>query len=123
MHDDPSFVSDIDALEDWEDFESLTNFANNQCGENGLENIHPFGKELIKFRDKDMPSLKQEIPIYQNFPSYMNHIYQTLEMGYEPFDSFGNYISPKANSPELKQAYRWYKQKCKLKNSKLSLTS
>ena len=123
LHDDPSFVSDIDALEDWEDFESLIHFANNQEGEGGLENIHPFGKELIKFRDKDMPSLKQEIPIYQNFPNYMNDIYQTLEMGYEPFDSDGNYISPNAKSSELEQAYCWYQQKCKLLSSKSILFS
>ena len=33
---------------DWEDFESLIHFADNQEGEGGLENIHPFGKELLK---------------------------------------------------------------------------
>ena len=123
MHDDPSFVSDIDALEDWEDFESLIHFANNQKGEGELENIHPFGRELLKFREKEMTSLKHEIPLYQNFSNYINHIYQTLEMGYEPFDSDGNYISPNAHSPEVEQAYGWYQQKCKLKNSKSSLVS
>ena len=119
FHNDPSFVSDVDALEDWEDFESLTNFASNQGEEGGLEKIHPFGKELIKFREKDMPFLKKKIPMYENFPSYLNHIYRSLKMDYEPFDSRGNYISPNANLPEVKQAYRWYKQKCKLINSKL----
>ena len=123
LHDDPSFVSDIDALEDWEDFESLIHFANKQEGEGGLENIHPFGKELMNFREKDMPFLKQEIPMYQNFPGYINHVYQTLEMGYEPYDSDGNYISPNANSPEVEQAYRWYQKKCKLINSESSLVS
>ena len=117
LHDDPSFVSDVDALEDWEDFESLTHFANNQDKEGGLEKIHPFGKELMRFREKGMPFLKKDIPMYRNFPSYMNHIYQTLEMDYEPFDSSGIYVSPNANLPEVEQAYRWYKQKCKLLNS------
>ncbi len=117
LHDDPSFVSDVDALEDWEDFESLTHFASNQGEEGGLEKIHPFGKELMKFREKGMPFLRKEIPMYRNFPSYLNHIYQTLEMDYEPFDSVGNYVSPNANLPEVEQAYRWYKQKCKLLNS------
>ena len=117
FHDDPSFVSDVDALEDWEDFESLTNFASHQGEEGGLEKIHPFGKELIKFREKDMPFLKKKIPMYENFPSYLNHIYRSLEMDYEPFDSDGNYVSPNANLPEVEQAYRWYKQKCKLMNS------
>ena len=117
LHDDPSFVSDVDALEDWEDFESLTHFANNQDKEGGLEKIHPFGKELMRFREKGMPFLKKDIPMYRNFPSYMNHIYQTLEMDYEPFDSDGIYLSPNANLPEVEQAYRWYKQKCKLLNS------
>ena len=122
LHDDPSFVSDVDALEDWEDFESLTHFASNQGEEGGLEKIHPFGKELIKFREKGMPFLRKEIPMYRNFPSYLNHIYQTLEMDYEPFDSVGNYVSPNANLPEVEQAYRWYKQKCKLLNSTLDET-
>ena len=109
LHNDPSFVSDVDALEDWEDFESLTHFAGNQ---GGLGNIHPFGKELMRFREMDMPSLKKEIPMYQDFPAYLNRIYQTLEMGYEPFDSNGNYVSPNANNPEVAQAYNWYKKKC-----------
>ncbi len=113
LHDDPSFVSDIDALEDWEDFESLTHFAENREGMGGLAEIHPFGEELLKFREADMAYLKEKIPMYQNFPSYLNHIYETLEMGYEPFDSDGNYISRNANLPEVKQAYRWYQQKCK----------
>jgi len=117
LHDDPSFVSDVDALEDWEDFESLTNFASNQGGEGGLQKIHPFGKELMKFREKDMPFLRKEIPMYHNFPSYLNHIYRSLEMDYEPFDSSGNYVSPNANLPEVEQAYRWYRQKCELINS------
>jgi hypothetical protein len=109
LHDDPSFVSDVDALEDWEDFESLTHFADNQ---GGLEKIHPFGKELMRFRETDMPRLKKEIPMYQNFPAYLNRIYQTLGMDYEPFDLNGNYISPNANAPEVAQAYRWYQKKC-----------
>ena len=109
LHNDPSFVSDVDALEDWEDFESLTHFAGNQ---GGLGNIHPFGKELMRFREMDMPSLKKEIPMYQDFPAYLNRIYQTLEMGYEPFDSNGNYVSPNANAPEVAQAYNWYQKNC-----------
>ena len=109
LHDDPSFVSDVDALEDWEDFESLTHFAVNR---GGLGGIHPFGKELMEFRETAMPSLKEEIPMYQSFPTYLNHIYKALEMDYEPFDSIGNYVSPNANAPEVAQAYRWYQKKC-----------
>ncbi len=109
LHDDPSFVSDVDALEDWEDFESLTHFADDQ---GGLEEIHPFGKGLMEFRETTMPSLKKEIPMYQDFPAYLNHIYKTLEMDYDPFDSNGNYVSPNANTPEVAEAYRWYQKKC-----------
>jgi hypothetical protein len=109
LHNDPSFVSDVDALEDWEDFESLTHYAENQ---GGLEKIHPFGKELMKFRETDMPSLEEKIPMYQNFPAYLNRMYKTLEMGYEPFDSNGNYVSHNANIPEVAQAYYWYQKKC-----------
>ena len=39
-------------------------------------------------------------------------------MDYEPFDSGGNYVSTNANLLEVEQAYHWYKQKCKLMNSK-----
>ncbi|MBT5472461.1 MAG: hypothetical protein HOK41_17795 [Nitrospina sp.] len=113
LHDDPSFVSDVDALEDWEDFESLTHFASNLGKGRGLELIHPFGEELLKFREKDMPELKKEIPMYHNFPAYLNHIYQALEMGYEPFDSDGNYVSPNSNAPEVEEAFLWYQKKCK----------
>jgi len=113
LHEDASFVSDIDALEDWEDFESLTHFANNQGQEKGLGQIHPFGDELLKFREIEMPFLKKEIPMYQNFPAYLNQIYRALKMDYVPFDSKGNYVSPNSNAPEVEYAYLWYQQKCK----------
>ncbi|MBT5631715.1 MAG: hypothetical protein HOJ13_03205 [Nitrospina sp.] len=112
LHDDPAFVSDVDALEDWEDFESLTRFSENKQGQKGLENIHPFGEALSQFREKGMPELKVEIPMYRDFPSYINSIYETLRMGYVPFDKEGHYISPHAESKETESAYRWYKNKC-----------
>jgi hypothetical protein len=112
LHDDPAFVSDVDALEDWEDFESLTWYAENAHGQEGLENIHPFGKALTRFRDEGMPELKTEIPMYRDFPSYINSMYKTLNMGYEPFDKEGRYSSPNAESKEVEFAYHWYKQKC-----------
>ena len=99
LHEDVSFVSDVDALEDWEDFESLTHFASNQGQGLGLEQIHPFGEKLVKFRDVEMPFLKKEIPMYQNFPAYLNQIYRTLKMDYVPFDPNGNYVSPNSNAP------------------------
>ncbi len=113
LHEDASFVSDVDALEDWEDFESLTHFASNQGQEMGLEQIHPFGDELLKFRKVEMPFLKKEIPMYQNFPAYLNQIYRTLKMDYVPFDPKGNYVSPNSNAPEVEYAYLWYQRKCK----------
>ena len=113
LHEDPSFVSDVDALEDWEDFESLTHFASTQGEELGLGKIHPFGEELLKFREVEMPLLKKEIPMYQNFPAYLNQIYRALKMDYVPFDAKGNYVSPNSNTPEVEYAYLWYQQKCK----------
>jgi len=112
VHDDPAFVSDIDALEDWEDFESLTHHAEKVHGPGGLEVIHPFGEALTRFREEGMPELKTKIPMYQDFPSYLNSIYETLKMDYLPFDPSGQYISPNAQSKEVEFAYRWYKQKC-----------
>ena len=114
VHDDPAFVSDVDALEDWEDFESLTHYAEKNHESKGLAVIHPFGKFLAQFRKEAMPDLQREIPIYRDFPSYLNSIYETLNMGYVPFDKNNNYISPSANSNKVKLAYNWYKQKCEL---------
>ena len=79
----------------------------------GLEQIHPFGDELLKFREVEMPFLKKEILMYQNFPAYLNQIYRALKMDYIPFDSKGNYVSPNSNAPEVEYAYLWYQQKCK----------
>ena len=121
LHEDVAFVSDVDALEDWEDFESLTYFASNQGDKRGLKAIHPFGEELLKFREVGMPLLKNEISMYQNFPAYLNKIYQTLEMGYVPFDAMGNYVSFKTDdSHELEYAYIWYQRKCKAMSQKNS---
>jgi hypothetical protein len=121
VHDDPAFVSDVDALEDWEDFESLTHYAEKTHGPEGLETIHPFGKSLARFREEGMPELQTEIPMYRDFPSYLNSIYETLKMGYVPFDRDNQYISPNAESREVELAYHWYKQQCEqLKQNKSS---
>ena len=112
FHSDPSFVSDVDALEDWEDFESLVQYSCLLHGEEGLSTIHPFGNELLRFKELAMPKLKNELPIYHDFPAYINRIHQTLQMKYIPFDSEGKYISPNANNPKVKVAYRWYSKKC-----------
>jgi len=58
--------------------------------------------------------LRAKIRMYQDFPSYINSIYETLKMSYIPFDRDGQYISPNAESKEVEFAYRWYKQKCEL---------
>jgi len=123
LHEDVSFVSDVDALEDWEDFESLTHFANNQGQGVGLEQIHPFGEKLLKFRDVEMPFLKKEIPMYENFPAYLNEIYRALKMDHVPFDSKGNFVSPNTNAPEVKYAYLWYQQKCRARREGNSTSS
>lgn len=114
FHDDPAFVSDVDALEDWEDFESLTHYAEKTHGMEGLETIHPFGKYLVEFREKVMPGLKEKIPMYRDYPSYLNSIYKALKMDYVPFDKDGCYISPNAELKEVVFAYHWYKNKCEL---------
>ena len=80
----------------------------------GLAVIHPFGNFLAQFRKEAMPDLKREVPMYQDFPSYLNSIYETLKMGYVPFDKNNNYISPSANLNKVKLTYNWYKQKCEL---------
>ncbi len=110
VHDDPAFVSDVDALEDWEDFESLTLYAAGLHGEEGLSRIHPAGDDLTKFKLEGMPGLEKELPMYKNFPAYLNRIYKDLEMGYEPFDAAGNYAKPDAADGATEQAYNWYSQ-------------
>ncbi len=111
FHNDPAFVSDVDALEDWEDFESLTHYAEKVHGQKGLEIIHPFGEALTRFCDEGMPELKTKIPMFHDFPAYLNSIYETLQMGYVPFGDDGEYISPNAELKEVEFAYNWYKQK------------
>jgi len=112
LHGDPAFVSDVDALEDWEDFESLTHYARQFHGEKGLTRIHPLGGELLRFKDLGMPKLQRELPMYHDFPAYINRIHQVLQMKHMPFDSQGNYISQNSNHSRTEIAYRWYQRKC-----------
>ncbi len=112
VHDDPAFVADVDALEDWEDFESLTQHAEKVHGREGLKTIHPCGEALTRFREVGMPKLKTEVPMYQDFSSYLNSIYKMLKMSYVPFDGDGEYIVPGRKSKKVEYAYRWYKRKC-----------
>ena len=112
FHNDPAFVSDVDALEDWEDFEALTHYAEIQYGEEGLTRIHPFGEELLSFREKAMPGLKASIGMYEDFPAYINSIYQSLKMEYMPFPDGNQYVPSAHNSEKGKHALSWYSKKC-----------
>jgi len=111
FNDDPAFVADVDALEDWEDFESLVHFADERHGGDGLPAIHPFGKELMLFRQQAMPRLKKLIPMYADFQDYLNEVYRSLEMNYVPFDQRGRYDTPNRHTPQMETAYRWYSEK------------
>jgi len=111
FHNDPAYVSDVDALEDWEDFESLVRYAVEQEGDGGLTAIHPFGRELIKFKKEAMPALKKRIPMYADFQDYINGVYRSLEMPYVPFDAQGRYDTPNLHTPLVPNAYKWYAAK------------
>lgn len=111
FNDDPAFVSDIDALEDWEDFESLVHCAEERHGSNGLATIHPFGKELLRFREQAMPKLQKIIPMYADFKDYLNQLYRSMEMQYVPFDETGRYDTPNRHTPQIETAYQWYANK------------
>ena len=113
INSDPAFVSDVDALEDWEDFESLTHLAQEKHGDEGLSQIHPFGNELIKFRENAMPRLKTQISLYTDFPAYMNNLYESLEMENAPFDTQGKYKFPSEKLDQAERAYNWYCKKSK----------
>ncbi len=108
LNDDPAYVSDVDALEDWEDFESLISFAKDLHGEEGLCWVHPFGKELLKFKKEAMPQLKKHIPMYKNFSEYLGNIYRSLEMKYIPFNSKEQFDVPHKNQHSIEMAYQWY---------------
>ncbi|PIQ95362.1 MAG: hypothetical protein COV67_15320 [Nitrospinae bacterium CG11_big_fil_rev_8_21_14_0_20_56_8] len=112
VHNDPSFVSDVDALEDWEDFEALAHYAVESNGDDGLAHIHPGGEELLRFREVGMPRLKQEIPLFSDFPAYMNRLYRNMEMPCEPFDAKGRYVPRPAHADRTPYAYRWYAAQC-----------
>jgi len=110
---DPAFVSDVDALEDWEDFESLVHAAEEKHGPDGLAHIHPFGRELLKFRKEAMPKLEQEIPMYADFKGYLNELYRSLEMKYCPFDEEGRYDTPNRHTPQVETALHWYEDQAR----------
>jgi len=112
IHDDPAFVSDVDALEDWEDFESLVEYSSRKYGVHGLVKIHPMGEDLLKFKEQAMPDLKNKVPMYKNFPAYINDLYHSLEMGYLPFAGEGDFVSKSLHSPRTEAACHWYKEKC-----------
>jgi hypothetical protein len=116
LHDDPAFVSDVDALEDWEDFEALAHYARRADPERSLAAIHPMGRDLFRFREEGMPALKKELPLYRDFPAHLNAIFRSLEMDHVPFDADGRYTSPEADTPRLAHAYRWYEEKCRKLN-------
>ena len=111
FNDDPAFVSDVDALEDWEDFESLVHFAEERNGSDGLATIHPFGKELLRFKEQAMPKLQKLIPMYADFKGYLNQLYRSMEMQYVPFDKAGRYDTPNLHTPQIETAYHWYADK------------
>ena len=106
-------MGDVDALDDWEDYENLTRFAEARFGVEGLAEIHPFGEALIRFRERAMLRLKLKIPMYADWPGYLNRLYRSLEMGYEPFDKNGEYHSTHRQGPQVEEAFRWYLDKCR----------
>ena len=118
FHSDPAFVADVDALEDWEDFEALAHYANIKFGEDGLTHIHPFGEELLHFRKERMPALKTQIAMYNNFPTYINSLYKSLKMNNVPFPSGSRYVPHTTNgkkngcAQKTKHAFSWYSNKC-----------
>jgi hypothetical protein len=118
FHNDPAFVSDVDAVEDWEDFEALTNYSNLKLGEDGLAHIHPFGEELLHFRKERMPTLKTQIDMYNSFPTYINSFYQSLKMDRVPFPNGNQYIPDKTerkqngHAQKTQHAFSWYLKKC-----------
>ncbi len=113
FHDDPAFVADIDALEDWEDYEEIGNHAEKNHGEDGLSTVHPYGQALNQFKEKAMPQLKTQIPLYRDFPSYMNSLYQSLQMDRQPFDESGKYVPRSSGQAKTKAAFDWYSEKTK----------
>ena len=121
FNDDPAFVSDVDALEDWEDFESLVHFAEQRHGSDGLSIIHPFGKELLRFKEQAMPKLEKLIPMYADFKGYLNQLYRSMEMQYVPFDEAGQYDTPNLHTPQIETAYNWYADKTRQRDAGLSV--
>jgi hypothetical protein len=113
FHDDPAFVSDVDALEDWEDFESMIHHATQQYGAEALTKLHPGGKDLLRFKEQSMEKLKSDIPMYENFPAYINEIYHSLKMPRTPFDPDGNYQPTTLKIRQDELAVKWYQDKCR----------
>jgi len=62
---DPGTLEDIDSLEDWSYLNSMLQIDN-------PSEIYPPYRELARFRDEAMPVLVKEIPLYENFPEFIN---------------------------------------------------
>tara|TARA_Y100000588_G_C13974048_1_gene804268 strand:+ start:112 stop:534 length:423 start_codon:yes stop_codon:yes gene_type:complete len=111
LHNDPAFVADVDALEDWEDYEALTHYAENVKGGDGLAEIHPWATSLVSFHQNAMPLLRKKIPMYADFPGYINSLYGSMKMGRLPFGNSGTYQLPDNLAQKTSAAFRWYRDK------------
>ena len=65
-----------------------------------------------------MPGLKTSIGMYENFPAYINSVYQSLKMDHVPFPDGNQYVPLTSNSEKgkharkIEHAFSWYSRKC-----------
>jgi hypothetical protein len=86
----PGTLQDMDALEDWAYL--------NQIIEEDRDSVYPYYSELKRFSDAVMPELRRQVPMYQNFPDYMNNLFQELDLPL-PFPDGKTFTQPFTSGP------------------------
>lgn len=84
---DPSAKKDMDSFGDW----SYLNAMYYMSGR-GFKHIYPHADEVEAFAQDMMSRLAKEIPIFENFPAYMNAEFHTFGL-LPPYDNCGNFHS------------------------------
>lgn len=87
-HRDFARLADVDSLEDWRFYEELFDYA--EMKKDGLSYIYPYADDIERFRKNYRKELKRSIPMYSDFPGFINERFETLEVGQQQPYHYGN---------------------------------
>lgn len=110
-HRDVNRLADIDSLEDWAYYEELFDYAINNKG--GLGYIYPYAADMERFQKEYEEELKQVIPMYKDFPGFINSRFNTFRLP-QPYH-FGQLRSFRTKSADLERAVEHLHQRLLLR--------